>query len=470
MKAKPFLRAGLAFRLSVVYGLLTAGVVIALGLGIHFLIAHYLKSQAAEDLAALTDFYAAYSATAARDEAQLAALAPQIVDFFAPQAGYEVRLFSARTGALLAATHDSNPLPSTAALRELGRLRPTLYLSLSRDRPDRQYAARAVVGADGSELAVVELSRDVTERVSWLRALRRVLLAAGGSAVALFLVASLVLSRQMTRPLRQMESATRAIATGDFERRIKVASGDEIGRLAASINQMASDLARLEASRREFIARISHDLRTPLTSIKGFVANLQEIAPDTMKASLATLDQQTERLIRLVNELLTLARLQRGELRLKRVPTDLAEVAQSAMALVQEKARRLGIELTLVSAGNSPTPADGSLRGDPDRLQQLILNLLDNALRATQPGGCICVQITDLEDEVVLRVSDTGQGLTPEEAGRAFEPYYRGEGGGAGLGLSIAREIVNAHGGRIWLEPKPEGGAEAGFAVPRRIR
>jgi signal transduction histidine kinase len=267
----------------------------------------------------------------------------------------------------------------------------------------------------------------------------------------------------MTRPLREIEHATRAIASGEFDRRLNITSDDEIGRLATSVNQMAIDLARLEAARREFIAKISHDLRTPLTAIKGLATNLQDTAPDGMQASLATIDEQTDRMIRLVNDLLTLSRLQRGELRLHRTEIDLVAVAHSASVMISEKARRMGVALAVDLPDQSPP-----VHADTDRLQQVALNLLDNALKATSPGGTVEICLVHTGSEATFTVTDNGRGLTEEEADRAFEPYFRGAGGGAGLGLTIAREIVDAHGGRIWLQVRPEGGAVAGFSLPCR--
>jgi signal transduction histidine kinase len=466
MRPPAVLRRSLAARLALVYGLISVAVVAALGLGVYLLTERYLLNRAADDLGALADFYAAYTAAAAPDEITLAALAPQIATFFAPQAGYDVRLFSARSGALLAATRDIGRLPSTAALAELRYRRPTLFILGSQDLPGRLYVARPsppqAVGAEGGQvLAVVEISRDVSEIGAFLSVLRLVVGGSGGLLLVVSLIASLLLARQMARPLRQMESATQAIAAGDFSRRLDVARADEIGRLAASVNQMAADLARLESSRREFIARVSHDLRTPLTAIKGFVVNLQDTAPAGMQPSLATMDEQTERLIRLVDDLLALARLQRGDLRLRRAKTDLAAVARSAAAVAGEKAERLGVALALDLAAAGPL-----LSADADRLQQVTVNLLDNALRVTPAGGTVRLRVVADGREAMLTVADDGRGLTAEEAAHAFEPYFRGPGGGAGLGLAIAREIVEAHGGRIWLRQRPEGGAEAGFAVP----
>jgi signal transduction histidine kinase len=451
----------LAARLALVFGLISLLVVTTMGLGIYFLTARYLRTRAQDELASLASFYAAYTAATAPDEARLTALAPQITSFFAPQAGYDVRIFSVRNGALLAATRDIGPLPSSTALAELDRRRPTLFLSASHDQPNRVYAVRPVAARYGTVLAVIEVSRDGSAVQPFLGVLRLLVAAAGGLALVAALIAGLLVARYLTRPLRQMERVTQTIAGGDFNRRLAVTSGDEIGRLAASINQMAADLARLEESRREFIAKISHDLRTPLTAIKGLVINLQDTAPDDMRGHLATMDEQTDRLIRLVNDLLTLSRLQRGELRLRRTETNLAAVARSGGTVAGERAQRQGITLSLDLPGELPT-----VYGDADRLQQVVVNLLDNALRATPAGGTVQISAFAAESGVVLTVSDNGRGLTAEEAGRAFEPYFRGPGGGAGLGLTIAREIVAAHGGRIWLRARSEGGTEAGFTLP----
>jgi signal transduction histidine kinase len=455
------LHRNLAARLAVVFGLLSLVIVLTMGLAIYVLTARYLERRAETELAGLADFYAVYTASVAGDEAGLATLAPEIVSFFAPQAGYDVRIFSARTGTLLAATRDVGPLPSQAALDVLGRRRPALFLAASRDAPGRIYTARTVTAAGGEALAVVEVSRDVSATASFLSALRLVLFGSGGLALLAALAGSLLLARQIARPLREMELATGAIAGGDFARRLPVTSQDEVGRLAESINRMARDLARLEAARREFIAKISHDLRTPLTAIKGFVVNLQDTAPAAMQPTLATMDQQADRLVRLVNDLLTLSRLQRGEQSLQRSPTDLAKVLRSAACLAGTKAERLGVALSLDLQDDVPL-----VSADADRLEQVAVNLLDNAIKFTPPGGTVQVCLGKAVRQVVVRVLDEGRGPTDEEAARAFEPYYRGPEGGAGLGLSIAREIVIAHGGRIWLVARPEGGGEAGFGLP----
>jgi signal transduction histidine kinase len=311
-------------------------------------------------------------------------------------------------------------------------------------------------------LAVIEVSRDTAAVEAFLGMLRLVLFGAGGLALAAALIASVLVARQITQPLRQMEATTRAIASGDFDQRLSVTSVDEIGRLAASINWMASDLARLEATRRDFMAKVSHDLRTPLTAIKGFVVNLQDTAPEEMQASLATVDEQTDRLIRLVNDLLTASRLQRGALSLHLTQVDLVTVVRSATATASERARRMGIALNLELPERLPP-----VEGDADRLEQVLVNLLDNAIRATPAGGTVRIHLSSSPSEVLATIIDNGRGLTEEEEARAFEPYFHGPGGGTGLGLTIAREIIEAHGGRIWLRGRSEAGAEVGLGLPR---
>jgi len=451
----------LAVRLALVFGLISTMVVLIMGLGIYYLTIGYLNNQAQDDLIDLAEFYAAYTASTAPDEAQLASLAPQITGFFTPQSGYDVRLFNARNGALLSASQDLGPLPSSATLGQLDHRRPTLFVSASQDHANRLYAASGVRAAGGSPLAVIEVSRDISEMQAFTGALRLVLVAAGGLALFIALIASWLSARRMTRPLQEMESATQVIAAGDLSRRLNIGSHDEIGRLAASINGMAADLDRLENSRREFIARISHDLRTPLTAIKGLVINLQDTAPSEFQSSLATIDEQTDRLIRLVNDLLTLSRLQREALRLRLHEVDMADVARSAASLVSEKAKRMGVTLKTEFPNNLP-----NVLGDADRLQQVAVNLLDNALKATSAGGTVCIKASGTQREVTLTVTDNGRGLTEEENRRAFEPYFSGVGGGPGLGLAIAGEIIAAHKGRIWLKNRCQGGAEAGFALP----
>jgi signal transduction histidine kinase len=461
MKVTRPLRRSLTARLFVAYGAASAIVVATLGLAVYVFTWQYLERQQESDLAALAEFYAAYALTSSPRESDLLALAPQLVEFFAPQAGYDIRVFGARTGALIAASRDIGKLPSGAALAELGNRRTTLFLPASREQPGRLYAARKVQAEAGPVLGVVELSRDVSQMHGYLRALRLILISASGFALLIALAVSLLVARHASRPLQQMVQATRSIARGDLSRRLPVTSEDEVGELAESINEMTAELGQLEAARRDFIARITHDLRTPLTGIKGLVINLQERVPAPFRSDLTTVDQQTDRLIRLVDDLLTVSRSQRGKLRIDRAEVDLRTVASESVSLASAQAERLGVRLSL-----EVPEAPARVRGDADRLQQAALNLIDNGIKATTAGGSVLVKVKRGSECASLEVRDNGRGLTDVEATQAFEPYYRGFGGGAGLGLTIAREIVGAHGGKIWLCPAAERGAVAGFSLP----
>jgi two-component system OmpR family sensor kinase/two-component system sensor histidine kinase BaeS len=283
--------------------------------------------------------------------------------------------------------------------------------------------------------------------------LGRILAAAALFTTLVTLGVSVLLARQLSRPIREMERVTQRIAAGqaaggiDPGMQLAERGPGELRRLAASINHMARQLYALETSRARFISEIAHDLRTPLTAIKGLLIN-QADASGLPEPELALAEQETDRLIRLVNQLLDLARWQNGQLTLRRRPTDLCALAVKAIALYQDRARHRNISLNLSCA-----PEMAPLQADADRLERVMINLIDNALCFTPGGGQVTLTIAGPSGgEVVVSVQDTGRGMTPDEQRRAFEVYYSGFGGGTGLGLSIAQAIVHAHGGRMGVE------------------
>jgi len=288
-------------------------IVLALSVAVYLFTAFYLDERLEVELTAQADFYATYAAHLAPDERMLAGLAPTIVGLFAPQADLNVRFFVASSGALLAATQDIGPQPSRAALMELRYRSPTVFTEPSRDLPHRRYAARAVV-VGGRAIGVVEVSRSTYASERFLATLRSILLVTILVAVATSLLVSVVLARRMSGPIRDMEQATRHIAAGDLDVRLGDYSPDEIGRLAQSINHMAERLKHLEAARAQFISEISHDLRTPLTAIKGLLVNLMDTFEPGEQSSLEIAERETDRLIRLVNQLLDFSRWQGGQL------------------------------------------------------------------------------------------------------------------------------------------------------------
>lgn len=268
------------------------------------------------------------------------------------------------------------------------------------------------------------------------------------TAFAVALLVTQVLAHGMTSPLREMTAAARAMARGDYSRRVRASSRDEVGELARAFNQMAADLATADQQRRELIANVSHELRTPISALQALLENAVDgVAPaaDLLPAALA----QTQRLGRLVTELLDLSRLDAGVTPLRR--QDLA-VAEFLAAVVQEA------EVTTVGSGRSvsyrvevSTPGL-TVAADPERLHQVFANLLDNAARHSPAGGTVTVAARADGDTVVFDVTDEGPGIPPAQRANVFDRFTRGgraTGGGTGLGLAIARWVVELHGGTI---------------------
>jgi signal transduction histidine kinase len=284
------------------------------------------------------------------------------------------------------------------------------------------------------------------------------------TAVGMALITSQLVAHGMTAPLREMTAAARAMARGDYTRRVRATSRDEVGQLAQAFNQMAADLAATDRQRRELIANVSHELRTPITALQGLLENLVDGVSRPDPATLQTALAQSERLGRLVAELLDLSRLDAGVVRLERVDIDvpefLAAVVREAEVTAAGADRRVAFEVR--------TPAAiGSVRADPGRLTQVFANLLDNAARHSPQDGRVLVSARPAAGELHFEVVDEGDGIPPDQRARVFERFTRGEragsrDGGTGLGLAIARWAVELHGGTVAVldppEPAPAGG------------
>ncbi|MBM2616983.1 HAMP domain-containing histidine kinase [Actinoplanes sp. LDG1-06] len=273
------------------------------------------------------------------------------------------------------------------------------------------------------------------------------------------------LARGMTSPLREMTAAARSMAQGDYDRRVRATSADEVGELAAAFNQMAADLAAADRQRRELIANVSHELRTPITALQGLLENIVDGVAKAEPAMMQTALAQTERLGRLVTELLDLSRIDAGVAPLKRHPIDVPAFLDGVVREAEVNAAGSGrdVNFTIVSAAALVVP------GDRERLHQVFANLLDNAARHSPPGGTVQVRAQRHDHHVLIAVADEGEGIPPEERDRVFERFTRGErpgGGGTGLGLAIARWVVQLHHGTIAAVDPERPGCQINVTLP----
>jgi signal transduction histidine kinase len=307
------------------------------------------------------------------------------------------------------------------------------------------------------------LEDDLLQRVN--RAIWLAAVAAGGLA----LVIGGLLAYGLVRPIRQLTSATGAVARGDLSHRVSISASDEIGDLASSFNAMAADLERAERLRRNMMADIAHELRNPIAVLQ---ANLEAVVDGVLPPSAENLQpllDQSQLLSRLVDDLRTLALAESGQLSLNRAPTDPAEIVRSIVLQFTQQAEAKRLTLQTDIAPNLPPVAL-----DSQRIAQVLGNLLSNAIRHTPEGGNIECRLTNNASakQVMFAVSDTGAGIPAEAQPHIFERFYRADssrsraGGGTGLGLSIAKQLVELHGGRIWAESEPGKGTRVTFALP----
>lgn len=268
-------------------------------------------------------------------------------------------------------------------------------------------------------------------------------LVAGGAGVLL----SAVLVRAVTRPVGTMRDLARRVAGGDYAARAEVRGAAELVSLAASLNRMAASLQRLERLRQELVADVAHELRTPLTNLRGYLEAVREGVTPPSPATIGMLHDEVMRLVRLVEALHDLSRLDALLPRRHRAPVDVGALAERLVALRRPEfaARQIAVRVA------APAVA---VHADADLLSQALSNLLDNALKFTPPAGEVSVDVTREDGAVRVAVSNSGEGIPPGDLPFIFERFYRGEKsrsrawGGAGIGLAIVLEVARAHGGR----------------------
>jgi len=359
---------------------------------------------------------------------------------------------------------------SFATYRNLAGPRPPATSSqpTAADPRTRLVAARTQLALERLTDATTDaLERSRHDARSLERRTRNALVAALPIAILAGLAGASLVAFGMARALRRLSTAAGEIAAGTFPEPVAVRGSDEIAQLGDAFNRMARQLGELDRMKQDFFAHISHELRTPLTAVREATHLLRDHIPGPLtpkqRRLVEIIGASADRVLRLVNQILDLARLQAGLLALDRRWVDLDRLLGRAVDELRPQAEAHGIVLER----NGTRPAGGIL-GDEERLLQVFVNLVSNAIKFTPPGGAVRVDAAGYENEVEIVVADTGVGIAPDALPHVFERYWQADGtrGGSGLGLAIVKSIVQAHGGTVRAESMP--GAGSRFTVRLR--
>ena len=354
--------------------------------------------------------------------------------------------------------------PAEEAARMLEEMHGVELVDIPRGDP---VSAPVVVGGErvGSVVLRFPASHLPAPEAQVRTALSRTALVGAAIAVVVAIGIALFVAGRVSRPLVALTDAASEMGSG--QRGVRVELGDqpgELGVLATAFDQMSESVEREESLRRQLVRDVAHEVRTPLAILRGTTEGLVDGVLEPDEETLRSLHDEVLRLTRLVGDLETLAAADAATLRLELREVDLAEVAGAAVALAKGAAADEDIAL-------EPDLAPATTEGDPERLRQVVLNLLSNALRHTPAGGRIDVRTSAKDGEAVLEVLDTGPGIAPEDLPHVFERFFRGKdaevSAGSGIGLAVASELVAAHGGTIEAGNRPEGGAAFTVRLPR---
>ncbi|MEZ4595119.1 MAG: ATP-binding protein [Chloroflexota bacterium] len=344
------------------------------------------------------------------------------------------------------------------------------------NRVPRGWLNRGVpIRVDGQEVGQVIFAEGIQRgmqqqqppRADFSTRVNRAIFLAALGATAVSLLIGVVLARSLTKPLQEMTRATQAVAQGDLQQQVPVRSDDELGQLATSFNQMSADLAQSRDLRRQMTADIAHDLRTPLSLILGHAEALSDgVLPPTPE-TFDVIHDEARRLNRLVEDLRLLSLAEAGELTLAVRPVSPRSLLERAALAHAPAAQQKKVSLTLDAPDDLP-----EVVVDPDRMAQVLDNLVSNGLRYTPENGRIHLTAQQNQSAIQLKVQDSGPGMSAEDLAHVFDRFYRGDKsrqrheGGSGLGLAIAKSIVGGHNGRIWAESAPGQGATFIIELP----
>ena len=336
--------------------------------------------------------------------------------------------------------------------------------------PDATPVAMPMMMGRMNEEVFTEFLTEIQEELNtnFQESINRGLLIAGLAAVFAAAIVSLWISQRIVRPIHALGEASQRIAAGHYEERLAASGDDELGDLTRSFNAMAGALAETEAMRQQLIADVSHELKTPLSTIKGYMEGFQDGVLEPNPEAFQLVHREVDRLQRLVYDLQELSRAEADQIPLHLDTHDANELATAAAEWLRPQFADRGISLTVVPLANA-----GHVRADFDRARQVLLNVLGNALQYTPEGGTVTLAVSHADGMIRYAVTDTGPGLAQADLERIFQRFYRVDksraraSGGSGIGLTIARHLAEAHGGRLWAtSPGPGLGSTFTFTLP----
>jgi signal transduction histidine kinase len=324
--------------------------------------------------------------------------------------------------------------------------------------------------SSGQMVGFVYLEQPLFDVITVLQDLRSRWLISMSIAMVISVVVGYYLSGAFTRPLSHLTAAAKQVAKGDLGFQVRAKTGDEIGELALAFNQMTAQLKSAKQTQIDFVADVSHELRTPLTSVKGLVETLRDGAvddPEVRDDFLEIVENETDRLTRLVNDLLLLSQADSDRLNLALEETDIIELISQTTDRMKPLAESKGLRIEISTEDEAI-----SVLIDVDRINQVLLNLLDNAVKFSKPTGSVIIEVRNQDRFAVVSIIDQGIGIPGDDLERIGARFYRAEKarsrakGGSGLGLAIARTLIELHGGLLWVESEEGRGTQVSFSVP----
>lgn len=334
---------------------------------------------------------------------------------------------------------------------------------------DRHYTAAVPIAKDGKVLGYVFASAPADTFVRVIRANIRIYLYSVLGALLFSFAFVWIMTERFVRPLRQMAAAAHSFAQGDFSARVKVKGKDEVAHLGEALNNMAVSLSSVEMMRRSFIANVSHELKTPMTTIAGFVDGILDgtIPPDKQDQYMKIVSDEVKRLSRLVRSMLDLSRIDSGEVQMNAVKMDLTEMVANVLVSSEQRIEQKHLTITGMEECERQ-----EVYGDYDLMNQVLHNLVDNAIKFTNEGGNIHMRLYQENKRAYVCIRNTGEGIPPEEMPRIFERFYKSDRSrgldknGVGLGLYIVHTVIRLHGGEISVRSKQGEYTEFRFWIP----